>query len=99
MTILMRGRAVVPKARVSMRSYRSAKDRRYTTVLRVGNWTMLITTACILLSVVLSYGYEQTLSIPALIFWHTATVVCAGLLKIGYLLRCSALNYFGNTNF
>lgn len=67
--------------------------------LIVGNWTMLISVACILLAIVLSYGYESSLSIPVLVFWHSMTIVCAGLLKVGYLLRCIALRFFGSLDF
>ncbi|GAA6152177.1 hypothetical protein [Pseudoteredinibacter isoporae] len=67
--------------------------------LVAGNWTMLLATAFIVVAVILSYGYEQVLSIPALVFWHSLTIVCAGLLKVGYLLRCAALKFFGSPDF
>ncbi|MBB6521891.1 hypothetical protein [Pseudoteredinibacter isoporae] len=79
--------------------HESNEIRAHQWALILGNWIMLVATGSILVSVVLSYGFEQSLSIATLIFWHTTTVICAGLLKIGYLLRCIALKFFGSRDF
>ena len=67
--------------------------------LVIGNYLMLpsflVVTSCIFIT----FGYDQHFAMSAQISAHIATIVFAGLLKIGYVLRCVALHGFGKRNF
>ena len=53
----------------------------------------------VLSSITITFAYDESFSISSQIVAHIATIVFAGLLKIGYVLRCVALHGFGKRNF
>ncbi|WNC68738.1 hypothetical protein RI845_00990 [Thalassotalea nanhaiensis] len=63
--------------------------------LVVGNWLMLASFLIVSMCVAITFGFEESFGIPAQVSAHIATIVFAGLLKIGYVLRCVALHAFG----
>ena len=67
--------------------------------LVIGNYLMLVSLFIVVSSVFITFGYDQYFTISAQISAHVATIVFAGLLKIGYVLRCVALHSFGKRNF
>ena len=68
----------------------------YQRTLVAGNWLMLISVSVIALCILAAYGFEQQLTIPALVAAHLAMVVFAGFLKVGYVMRAIALKAFGS---
>ncbi|GDY27585.1 hypothetical protein [Agarivorans sp. Toyoura001] len=60
-----------------------------------GNWLMLLSLSIIISSIVISYPLAQSFSIPMQITAHISTIVFAGILKVGYVLRCVGLNELG----
>lgn len=71
----------------------------YQRCLVIGNWLMLASAALFVASIVLAYGFEQQLPIAVLVGAHSAMIVLAGLIKIGYVMRAIALKAFGSGNF
>ncbi len=67
--------------------------------LVIGNYLMLISFLVVLSSIFITFGYDESFTISSQIAAHIATIVFAGLLKIGYVLRCIALHGFGKRNF
>tara|TARA_R110000744_G_C19086245_1_gene531874 strand:+ start:259 stop:531 length:273 start_codon:yes stop_codon:yes gene_type:complete len=67
--------------------------------LILGNCMMLISFIIISLSITVSFVFDQYFAISAQILAHIATIIFAGALKLGYVLRCVALHGFGNKNF
>lgn len=49
---------------------------------------MLLSLFIVASSVFITFGYDEHFTISAQISAHIATIVFAGLLKIGYVLRC-----------
>tara|TARA_R110000737_G_scaffold351227_2_gene392795 strand:- start:787 stop:1059 length:273 start_codon:yes stop_codon:yes gene_type:complete len=67
--------------------------------LILGNSMMLISFIIISLSITVTFVFDNHFAISAQIFAHIATIIFAGALKLGYVLRCVALHGFGNKNF
>jgi hypothetical protein len=60
---------------------------------------MLLSTLVVTSSVFITFAFDELFAISVQIAAHIATIVFAGLLKIGYVLRCVALHGFGKRNF
>jgi len=67
--------------------------------LVIGNYLMLLSLFIVSTSIFITFVYDQHFTISAQVSAHIATIVFAGLLKIGYVLRCVALHGFGKRNF
>jgi len=67
--------------------------------LVVGNYLMLISLLIVISCIFITFTVDQHFTISAQISAHIATIIFAGLLKIGYVLRCVALHGFGKRNF
>ncbi|WP_068546045.1 hypothetical protein [Thalassotalea crassostreae] len=63
--------------------------------LIVGNLMMISSLMIVAFCIAITFGFEESFSIGAQVSAHIATIVFAGLLKIGYVLRCVALHAFG----
>lgn len=59
----------------------------YQDVLMLGNYTMLLSAAVILLAIFVGYICDQYFSMPIQIVGHVALILFATLLKIGYVMR------------
>ncbi|MEH6449204.1 MAG: hypothetical protein V7765_11075 [Oleispira sp.] len=64
-------------------------------LLLAGNWLMLFGLAGTILSVELSYVFADQLSLMVQVVAHISTLLCATLIKFGYIMRCIALKGFG----
>lgn len=71
----------------------------YQKCLLIGNYLMLFSFIVILLCISITFIFDEHFTISTQIPAHIATIVFAGLLKIGYVLRCIALHSFGIRNF
>jgi hypothetical protein len=67
--------------------------------LLLGNYLMIISLLIVASSIVVTFAYDDYFTITAQVSAHIATIIFAGLLKIGYVLRCVALHGFGKRNF
>jgi len=67
--------------------------------LITGNYLMLISFVVVLSCITITFGFDELFTIATQISAHIATIVFAGLLKIGYVLRCVALHGFGKRTF
>ena len=67
--------------------------------LRWGNYLMLVAFIVVTSSIAITFMFDQHFGIAAQVAAHIATIVFAGLLKIGYVLRCVALHSLGKRNF
>ncbi len=67
--------------------------------LILGNYLMLISFLVVSSSIVITFALDELFAIAVQISAHIATIIFAGLLKIGYVLRCVALHGFGKRNF
>lgn len=64
-------------------------------LLLAGNWLMLLGLSGTVLSVELSYFFADQLSLMVQVMAHISTLLCATLIKFGYIMRCIALKGFG----
>lgn len=71
----------------------------YQKCLIIGNYLMIISLLVVTSSVFITFAFDQLFSIAVQISAHISTIVFAGLLKIGYVLRCVALHGFGQRSF
>jgi uncharacterized membrane protein YqjE len=67
--------------------------------LLTGNYLILFSLIIVATSVLITFAFDEHFTISAQISAHISTIVFAGLLKIGYVLRCVALHGFGKRNF
>jgi len=67
--------------------------------LLLGNFMMLVSFIIISLSITVTFVFDNHFAMWVQILAHIATIIFAGALKIGYVLRCVALHGFGNKNF
>jgi uncharacterized membrane protein YqjE len=67
--------------------------------LILGNTMMLFSFIVIALSITVTFIFDSYFAIPTQVFAHISTIIFAGALKLGYVLRCVALHGFGNKNF
>jgi len=67
--------------------------------LVIGNYLMLLSLLVVFSSICITFAFDQHFTLSAQVSAHIATIVFAGLLKIGYVLRCVALHGFGKRNF
>lgn len=71
----------------------------YQKCLLIGNYLMILSFLIVSLAVTVTFAFDESFSITTQISAHIATIIFAGLLKIGYVLRCVALHGFGKRNF
>lgn len=76
-----------------------ANALNYQRCLVAGNWIMLASVALISACLSVAYAFESQCSLAVLVGAHLAIIVLAGLIKIGYVMRCIALKAFGDKNF
>jgi len=67
--------------------------------LVIGNYLMLLSLLIVASCIFITFAYDQYFNISVQVSAHIATIVFAGFLKIGYVLRCVALHGFGKRNF
>lgn len=67
--------------------------------LILGNTMMLVSFIIISLSISVTFFFDSHFAMSIQIFAHIATIIFAGALKLGYVLRCVALHGFGNKDF
>ena len=60
-----------------------------------GNWSMVIAFTVTSICLMMTFQFDQHLSIPVQISAHIATIVFAGLFKPGYVLRCVGVHGLG----
>jgi len=71
----------------------------YQKCLILGNYLMIFSALIVTTSIFITFGFDELFAMPVQISAHIATIIFAGLLKIGYVLRCVALHGFGKRNF
>ena len=67
--------------------------------LLLGNYLMIVSILIVSSSILITFAYDEYFTISLQISAHIATIIFAGFLKIGYVLRCVALHGFGKRNF
>jgi hypothetical protein len=67
--------------------------------LILGNYLMIFSFLVVTSSIFITFAFDELFAMSVQISAHIATIVFAGLLKIGYVLRCVALHGFGKRNF
>lgn len=60
-----------------------------------GNWTMMVSLAIVVSSLMMTFQFDHYFSIPLQIAGHLATIVFAGLFKVGYVVRCVGVHGLG----
>ncbi|SET80552.1 hypothetical protein SAMN05660429_02731 [Thalassotalea agarivorans] len=60
-----------------------------------GNWTMIVSFSIALICLMVTFQFEQHFTLHTQIFAHIATILFAGLFKIGYVLRCVGVHGLG----
>jgi accessory gene regulator protein AgrB len=63
--------------------------------LVVANWTLIVSVLLLCLTIAVSFIFHRYFSMESQILAHVGTIVVAGVLKVGYVLRCVALNGLG----
>lgn len=67
--------------------------------LIAGNYMMLISLIIISLSIAITFVFDEHFGMAIQISGHIATIISAGALKLGYVIRCVALHAFGKRDF
>ena len=67
--------------------------------LIAGNWLMVLSLIIVTSCIAITFVFDRHFYIAALVSAHIATVVFAGLFKLGFVLRCIALHGLGNERF
>ena len=65
----------------------------------IGNWMMLTSLTVTLMCVAITFGFDHYFSIASQVTAHIATIVFAGVLKVGYVLRCVGVHGLGHKVF
>ena len=63
--------------------------------LVIGNWLLVVSLTVLVCSIAISFFFEQHFSMFVQVIAHLATIIFAGVLKVGYVLRCVALKGLG----
>lgn len=71
----------------------------YQKCLKIGNRLMVLSLIVVVSSLLITYGFDQHFAMATQITAHVATIIFAAFIKIGYVMRCIALNAFSLTNF
>jgi len=71
----------------------------YQKCLILGNYLMIISFIVVISSIFVTFAFDELFAMSVQISAHIATIIFAGLLKIGYVLRCVALHGFGEGSF
>lgn len=64
-----------------------------------GNWLMLCSFIIALICILVTFQFDQYFSIFVQVGAHILTIVFAGVLKIGYVLRCIGFDGLGFKRF
>ena len=67
--------------------------------LLIGNYLILVSLIVVASSILVTFAFDQHFTMAIQISAHIATIIFAGFLKIGYVLRCVALHGFGQRSF
>ena len=67
--------------------------------LVIGNYMMLVSLLIVTGCIILTFAIDEHVVISIQILAHILTIIFAGFLKIGYVLRCVALHAFGKKDF
>lgn len=67
----------------------------YQKCIITGNWLMLISVVIMSVCILLTYVIDQHISIPIQVAAHMGTIVLAGTLKVGYVIRCVGVHGLG----
>jgi len=77
----------------------NAKPINFELCIKVGNYltssALFIMTICILIS----FAFDQHISLTTQIFSHIGTIIFAALVKIGYVIRCVGAHGLGHKAF
>ena len=71
----------------------------YQKCLILGNYLMIFSFLVVTSSIAINFAFDELFAMSVQISAHIATIIFAGLLKIGYVLRCIALHGFGKRDF
>jgi amino acid permease len=71
------------------------KAKNFQKCILGGNWLMLVSFLIVTLSIVMTFGANEHFSIAMQVAGHIATIISAGLLKLGYVLRCVGVHGLG----
>lgn len=69
--------------------------RNYEKCIVAGNWLMVIAALVVSACISMTFGFDDNFSISIQIAAHISTIIFAGLLKIGYVLRCIGIHGLG----
>jgi len=61
----------------------------------IGNWAMVIALSITVMCLLMTFQFDQYFSIPVQVSAHIATIVFAGVFKVGYVLRCVGVHGLG----
>lgn len=67
--------------------------------LIIGNVLMLFSLIVVSSCLAITFLFDEYFIMGVQVFAHIATIIFAGLFKIGYVLRCVALHGFGERDF
>ncbi len=67
--------------------------------LILGNYMMLVSFVIISSCIAITFAFDHHFTMTTQISAHIFTIVFAGALKLGYVLRCVALHGFGKSDF
>ena len=65
----------------------------------IGNRLTVMALSVVLLSILISFFFDQYFSLTAQVFAHISTIISAGIVKLGYVIRCVGAHGLGHKSY
>jgi uncharacterized membrane protein YqjE len=62
----------------------------------IGNTLTIIALTVMILSILVSFLFDQNFSLTTQVFAHISTIISAGVVKLGYVIRCVGAHGLGH---
>jgi hypothetical protein len=70
-------------------------QRNFQKCIIAGNWLMVISALIVSSCISITFAFDDNFSIVSQVAAHISTIIFAGFLKIGYVLRCIGIHGLG----
>ncbi len=80
----------------------SSKDElpiNFQKCLTFGNYLMITALSVVLASICVSYIFNDHFGLTSQVLAHISTLIFAGVVKVGYIIRCVGAKGLGHRNF
>lgn len=75
----------------------SSEESRFHQCIRIGNALIGVASLLVAACILVTFIFDQNFSLTTQIIAHVGTIVFAGILKIGYVVRCIGAHGLGHS--